>query len=722
MAIAASSAACRSRCTIWVLTGSTWRLKRGEHLRLDLGAEMAVRPDRAGDLARADLVDRGGEPGPSAIDLERPPGELVAERGRLGVDRVGAAHHHGLRLGAGPGHDRRGQPVGIVEQPPARGLAAGGRDRCPRRRCWSGRGAGTDPSAPTVSATWLTKAMTSWSVVRSISAIRSTSTRARVSSGSERLGGDEAATGLRAGDRELDPEHRLEPRLVRPDRAHLGERVAADHRAAPASEVPAWQRHPSRRCRGDAAGPPSGRRPRPFRLVARRRSGPARVRPRRARARRRSGSCRRRRRRSRHGRPGRPSRRPRRGPRSHRHGAARPGSPPPRGRSRPWHPGAPGGARPPDRAPARRGPGRHARPRAAAARGPRPAAAGPPASRDRRTGRCTRAGPGRRRSASARRRARHGTGSRVGPARRGSGGGTPRPAPGSRRPGGPRAGCTPPCPRCSGRDRRRPSRLWSRESGSARASRPSHRAIRLASRPWSRSSTTTRSPGASRALAIAASASARSSQTVTPLPAARPSALTTTPAPSGVERPRERQRRLHVLERVRARHADAGRGGDLVAERLAALDPCGGGRRTEDRDPGGDERIGDPGRERRLRSDDDELGRLAPSERDHGGPVERIDVGAAHPRLACDRVAPRGDDHLVDARLRAELPGQRMLATAAPHDEDPGRHQQARSVAHAGIPARFRIGRQARSIVCVRSGPTDSSTIGTPACASMALT
>ena len=36
--------------------------ERGEHLRLDVGVEVAVRPDRARDLAGADLVDRRGEP------------------------------------------------------------------------------------------------------------------------------------------------------------------------------------------------------------------------------------------------------------------------------------------------------------------------------------------------------------------------------------------------------------------------------------------------------------------------------------------------------------------------------------------------------------------------------------------------------------------------------------------------------------------------------------
>ena len=79
----------------------------GQDLRLDVRAEVAVRPDRAGDLARADLVDGGGQAGPPAVDLERPAGELEAHRGRLGVDRVGAAHHR--RVGLGPGAGRRGR-------------------------------------------------------------------------------------------------------------------------------------------------------------------------------------------------------------------------------------------------------------------------------------------------------------------------------------------------------------------------------------------------------------------------------------------------------------------------------------------------------------------------------------------------------------------------------------------------------------------------------------
>ena len=100
-------------------------------------------------------------------------------------------------------------------------------------------------------------------------------------------------------------------------------------------------------------------------------------------------------------------------------------------------------------------------------------------------------------------------------------------------------------------------------------------------------------------------------------------------------------------------------------------------------------------------------------------PVERVDAGhAADPRLEPDRVAAGRDDDLVDARLGRQLPGQRVLAPAASDDEDAGRRHEA----HAGSPGRWRIGRHARSIVWVRSGPTDTSTIGTPACSSIADT
>ncbi len=94
---------------------------------------------------------------------------------------------------------------------------------------------------------------------------------------------------------------------------------------------------------------------------------------------------------------------------------------------------------------------------------------------------------------------------------------------------------------------------------------------------------------------------------------------------------------------------------------------------------------------------------------------------AADPWHGRDAGAAGGDDDLVDAGLTGELPGEGVLSAATAHDEDAGGHDQRRARAHAGIPARWRIGRHARSIVWVRSGPTDTSTMGTPACSSIAV-
>src|SRR5262249_37297260 len=99
--------------------------------------------------------------------------------------------------------------------------------------------------------------------------------------------------------------------------------------------------------------------------------------------------------------------------------------------------------------------------------------------------------------------------------------------------------------------------------------------------------------------------------------------------------------------------------------------------------------------------------------------VERIDARhAADLRLTGDRIAPGRHDDLVHTGLAGQLPGVRMLAPAAAHDDDPGRRDER----HAGRPTRWRIGRKARSIVCVRSAPTDSRTMGTRACSSIAET
>ncbi len=116
MAIAVSSAACRSRWTIWVLDRVGVQAERGQDLGLDVRVQVAVRPDRTRDLARPDLVDGGRQPRSAAVDLEGPARELQPERGRLGVDRVGAAHHRRVGLGLRPRDEHGDEPVAIDQQ------------------------------------------------------------------------------------------------------------------------------------------------------------------------------------------------------------------------------------------------------------------------------------------------------------------------------------------------------------------------------------------------------------------------------------------------------------------------------------------------------------------------------------------------------------------------------------------------------------------------------
>ena len=203
----------------------------GEDLGLDVGVEMAVRADRPGDLAGPDLVDGRRQAGPAAVDLERPAGELEPERRRLGVDRVGAAHHRRVGLGPGAGDEHGQQAVAVAEQSLAGGaqlerqarvddvaarqaevqIAALGSDRLRHLRH-----EGDD-------------------VVVGRALDLGDPIDVDLGAGSHRLQRrrrDQAARRLGTRDGELDAEHLLEPRFLRPDRPHLGERVAPDHRAA----------------------------------------------------------------------------------------------------------------------------------------------------------------------------------------------------------------------------------------------------------------------------------------------------------------------------------------------------------------------------------------------------------------------------------------------------------------------------------------------------------
>ena len=121
--------------------------------------------------------------------------------------------------------------------------------------------------------------------------------------------------------------------------------------------------------------------------------------------------------------------------------------------------------------------------------------------------------------------------------------------------------------------------------------------------------------------------------------------MTTTPRPVAASSAAKTRGVGGVAERLGAGHPDARRGGDLVAERLARLDPRGRRGRPEDGDAGLDQGVRDARRERRLGSDDDQLGGLAPGDRHDPGAVERVHAGhAADARLQRDRVAAGRDD------------------------------------------------------------------------------
>ena len=276
------------------------------------------------------------------------------------------------------------------------------------------------------------------------------------------------------------------------------------------------------------------------------------------------------------------------------------------------------------------------------------------------------------------------------------------------------------------------SRLWSRAAGSAtaRASVADRDDARLAAARAAPRRRSARRRARAERLDRRRRLRRRCAATTTPLPAARPSALTTTPPPRSASSRAYAAASAGSSNDRRAGHRDAGRLGDLVAERLRRLDPRGCRRRAERRDAGRLERVGDAGRERRLRPDDDELDRSAAGRastiggrrrarrprraiRTRGSSRDPADPGATTISLtpgsapsfqarACSRPPP------PTTRIRVGITGRLI-----------GRPRRRRQTGAAG---RLRIGRQARSIVWVRSGPTETSTIGTPACASSAVT
>ena len=108
--------------------------------------------------------------------------------------------------------------------------------------------------------------------------------------------------------------------------------------------------------------------------------------------------------------------------------------------------------------------------------------------------------------------------------------------------------------------------------------------------------------------------------------------------------------------------------------------------------PASRERVGEPGGQRRLGADHDELDRERARASDDGAASSGVESAATTGRAgsSADPVAARRDDDLVDARLGGELPGERVLAAAAADDRGSG--SAWRSGVMRGRLARRRIG------------------------------
>jgi hypothetical protein len=201
-------------------------------LDLDLGLEVAVRPHRTGELPGRNLVDRPRQAAAAAVDLERPARELQPERRRLGVHRVGPTHHQRVRLGAGARDEHLHQLIGVTQQQLAGGAELQGERRVDhvRRR----EAVVEEPALRPDRFDDLGDEGDDVVIGGPLELLdpRHVHRGPRLDRGEGVLRNPPAA-GLRPTDGELDAEHVLEAGRICPDRAHLGQRVAPDHRAAP---------------------------------------------------------------------------------------------------------------------------------------------------------------------------------------------------------------------------------------------------------------------------------------------------------------------------------------------------------------------------------------------------------------------------------------------------------------------------------------------------------
>ena len=148
------------------------------------------------------------------------------------------------------------------------------------------------------------------------------------------------------------------------------------------------------------------------------------------------------------------------------------------------------------------------------------------------------------------------------------------------------------------------------------------------------------------------------------------------------------QRRVDVVERGvgRSRHAEAR--DHVTRERLAAFNLSRAPRGSEDRNSDVLQLVRDPIDQRILGADDHHVWTLRPRPTDEIANVPRIDVERAGD-IGCSRVARRA----VDLRQRPVLPqppANRVLASAAPHDQELG-VRALRIYSHSMVPGGLEV-------------------------------
>ena len=167
---------------------------------------------------------------------------------------------------------------------------------------------------------------------------------------------------------------------------------------------------------------------------------------------------------------------------------------------------------------------------------------------------------------------------------------------------------------------------------------------------------------------------------------------------------------------VHTRASAVGTPAAAITSLAKALEPssrAAAARRAEAGDARGADGVGDPGDQRRLGTDHDQVGADPRGQVGDRRAVHRVD-GVQGGDGGDARVA-RGGVHLGDVGVAGERERQRVLAAAAPDDQDPAgpRLLDATTAQTAA---------SVRTMVCSRPGPTPTPQNGAPDISSSART